>query len=130
MDTDFSYATVHCIQRIKERTGLNEKDAHKLIARALKSGRIAEDFSSWERSFLQKKELDGAYAVAYNGFCFIIGSNGFCLTMFPLPAWFSKKKHVDGKTRIKKVKAYAKLHYDTYFDDFTYYDYYDSDITA
>ena len=49
-----------------------------------------------------------ATAIAYNNFCYIVSEEGFCVTLYPLPVWFGKKKHFNGKERIRNMKAYAR----------------------
>ena len=108
MTTTFSYATLHSIERAKERMGYNEKNAHRQINRALERGKRAEDFSSWERNYLESECGETTVAIAYNGFCYIVSDTGLCLTMYELPAWFGKKKHFDGKEKIRNMKAYSR----------------------
>lgn len=110
MSHTISFATVHSLDRAKERTGLNEKNAVKQIDLALRRGKSAESFTSWERSFLTREANDNCTALAYDGFCYIVNENGFCVTMYPLPAWFGKKKHFSGKERIRNMKTYSRLH--------------------
>ena len=50
--TTVSMATIHSIDRAKERAGLNERRAYKMIDLALERGKTAEDFTSWERDYL------------------------------------------------------------------------------
>ncbi len=105
-----SMATVHSLGRIKERAGLNEKRAYKMIDLALQRGKTADHFTSWERNFLLNESKNNKTAIAYNNYCYIVGENGFCITLFPLPNWFGKKKHFDGKERIRNIKAYSRYH--------------------
>ena len=42
--------TKHSVEKVKERLGVNRKYAEKRINDALRRGKTAEDFSSWERS--------------------------------------------------------------------------------
>lgn len=106
--TTFSKSTVHCLDRAKERAGFNERKAEKMIELALKRGKRAQDFSSWEHDYLCAEACDECIAVAYNGYCYIINPEGFCITLYPLPAWFGKKKHFNGKERIRDYKKYCK----------------------
>lgn len=110
MTTFISTASVHSIVRAKERASWNEKQAEKNIARALARGKSAEDFTSWEREYLEGESRGNCTAVAYNNFCYIVNENGFCLTLYPLPIWFGKKKQFDGKERIRNAKKYAKYY--------------------
>lgn len=108
----YEIASYHSIVRAKERLGYNAKNALKQINRALDRGKSAEDFTSWERDYLRNECADraDAKAIAYNNFCYIVGDDGKCVTMYELPAWFGKKKHFDGKERIRKAKAYTRYH--------------------
>ena len=100
--------TIHSLDRAKERLGMNKKVAIKQIRLALERGKTSEEFSSWERNFLGKEAYDGCKAIAYNGYCYIFNDMDICVTMYPLPVWFGKKKHFDGKNRIKNYKSYSK----------------------
>lgn len=109
--TTVSMATVHSIDRAKERAHVNEKKAYKMISLALERGKKAEDFTSWERNYLEGECKGGAIAIAYNNFCYLVNEEGFCITLYPLPSWFGKKKPFNGKERIRNMKAYSKNHY-------------------
>ena len=101
--------TLHSIDRAMERCSLkNQRSAEKNISRAIQRGKRAEDCTSWERSYLSKEAHDNCTAVVYNSFCYIINESGLCVTIYPLPAWFGKKKHFDGKERIRDYKKYCK----------------------
>ena len=101
--------TLHSIDRAMERCNLkNQRSAEKNISRALQNGKRAEDFASWERNFLSREAYDNCFALAYNGFCYIVNEYGACVTVYALPAWFGKKKHFDGKERIRDFRKYCK----------------------
>ena len=100
--------TIHCIDRAKERAGINEKKAERMVALAMERGKTADAFTSWERNYLKGEETDECIAVAFAGFCYLISYSGECITMYPLPAWFGKKKHFNGKERIRDYKKYCK----------------------
>mgnify|MGYP001105565943 CR=1 FL=1 len=103
--------TKHSLDKAKERLGINKKYAEKRITDALRRGKTSRDFSSWERSFLEQEGKDGCYAVAYNGFCYIVSPANACVTLYPpLPSWFGRKKHFDGKEKIRNPKKYNKIH--------------------
>ncbi len=106
--TTVSMATVHSVERAKERAGLNERKAYKMIDHALERGKRAEDFSSWERDYLKGECKGNTTAIAYNNFCYIVNEEGFCVTLYPLPTWFGKKKHFNGKERIRNMKVYSR----------------------
>ena len=114
MTNNYEFITYHSIERAKERLGYNEKVAKKQIKRALERGKTADCFSSWEKNYLENESRENTYAIAYNNFCYIVGSDGTCVTMYPLPAWFGKKKHFDGKEKIRNAKAYSR--YNSYAD--------------
>lgn len=109
-----SMATVHSLNRAKDRLSINGKKADRMINQAIKKGKRASEFSSWERRFLEEESSNGSEAIAYNNYCYIISENGFCITMYPLPAWFGKKKRFDGKEHIRNIKNYAR----NYFCDY------------
>lgn len=101
--------TIHSINRTMERCKLkNPRAAEKNINRALQRGKRAEEFSSWERTFLSIEAHGDCSAIAHNGFCYIVNEYGTCITVYPLPAWFGKKKHFDGKERIRDFRKYCK----------------------
>ena len=110
----YEIASYHSIVRAKERLGCNERIALKQINRALERGKTAEQFSSMERTYLEEKCDGVTRAIAYNNFCYIVGTDGVCVTVFSLPTWFGKKKHYDGKEQIRNAKAYSR--YNTYAD--------------
>lgn len=106
-----SIVTVHGAIRAKERQNLkNIRSVEKNVQLAIQRGKRAEDCTSWERSFLAQEAREGYTAVAYNSFCYIFGDGGSCITMYPLPAWFGKKKAFDGKERIRNYKRYYRFH--------------------
>jgi len=109
-----SHATIHSLDRAKERIGCNEKAADKQFRLAIERGKTYEDFTSWEQKYLAKEAYDGCVAVAYNGYCYIVNELGFCVTVYQLPAWFGKKKHFNGKERIRNMKSYARNNSDMF----------------
>ena len=104
--------TKHSLLRSKKRLGLNKRCAEKVISTALIRGKTAENFSSWEKTYLESEGLNGCQAIAYNGFCFIVSRGNTCITLYRLPSWFGQKKHFDGKTKIRNAKKYYKYHKD------------------
>lgn len=101
--------TIHSIERAKDRCNLkNVKSAERFIERAIERGKRAEDCKSWEKSYLVREARNGCVAIAYNGFCYIINNEGKCVTVYKLPKWFGKRKHFDGKERIRDYKKYCK----------------------
>ena len=100
--------TLHSLERAKSRMGINTKPAIKQIKHALERGKTFKDFSSWERKYLEKEAYGDCIAIAYNGYCYIFSNDNTCVTLYPLPSWFGKKKHFDGKNKIKNFKHYSK----------------------
>lgn len=108
---DTTITTYHGVQRAKERCNLkSDKAAEKQISLALSRGKRAQDFTSWERNYLENEAHDNCIAIAYNNFCYIVNSNGICVTLHPLPSWFGKKKQFNGKERIRNAKQYSRHH--------------------
>lgn len=101
-----NFTTKHSVERMKDRLGVNERKAEKRIADTIERGLTAEAFSSWERSFLAKEAHGDCTALAYNGYCYIVNADKICVTLYPLPVWFGKKKHFDGKEKIRNFKKY------------------------
>lgn len=114
MTTATNHTTYHSIDRAKERAGLNERKATKMIEHALERGKSASDFSSMEKNFLESGGHNGCTAIAYNNFCYIVNENGICVTLYPLPTWFGKKKHFNGKEPIRNYKKYCKINIQQY----------------
>ena len=110
--------TYHSIQRAKERTGFNLKSSERFIETALRRGRGAEAFSAKEKDYLLQKEAkEGCRMLVYNLFCFIVAADDACITMYPAPNWFGKKKYHDGKREIKDIKKYMR-----------YYDWFEQEV--
>ena len=102
--------TYHGMIRVCERAKCSTDLALRMIENASIRGKDASAFASWEHNYLktQGEKQGNCRAVAYNGFCFIFGGDGLCVTMYKLPRWFGKKKHFDGKTKIRKMKKYYR----------------------
>ncbi|MCR5799217.1 MAG: hypothetical protein K6G69_04000 [Lachnospiraceae bacterium] len=88
--------TRHSINRAKERAGLNEKRAIKMMSLARKRGITSENCTwSIDRKFLESRSNQDQVAVAYNGYCYILDRLTMnCLTLYRLPKHFGKKKKV------------------------------------
>lgn len=86
--------TQHSLVRAKERAGLNEKRARKMMDLARQRG-IRSEECRWnvDKEFLESRSNDEVEAVAYNGYCFILERmTKHCITVFVLPKDFGKKK--------------------------------------
>lgn len=109
--TTFIDASVHSLERLKERSGKkNSREAARYLNNAVSRGKRAEDFASTaEKRYLEKKNSrsENHEAIVYDGNCFIF-SESTCITMFPLPAWFGKKKFYDGKEKIRHPHRYQR----------------------
>ncbi len=99
--------TYHSILRANERTRYSGKTAIRFIENGIERGKTAKDFTQDERQYLETCGHDNCIAKAYNGYCLIISEDGVCVTLYPLPGWFGKKRHYDGKTRVRNAKRYA-----------------------
>jgi len=101
--------TYHAIQRTRERANLNERSSIRFIQNAVRRGKGAEYFGSKERNYLLRQEAkNGMRAILYNNYCFIIGNDNICITMFPTPR-FAKAQY-DGKRAIRNIKKYMRLY--------------------
>ena len=99
--------TNHSIQRANERTRYSGKAAIRFIENGIMRGKAADEFKQEEKKYLSTCAYDNCIAKAYNGFCLIISEKGDCVTLYPLPEWFGKKRHYDAKTLIRNAKHYA-----------------------
>lgn len=102
----------HSLRRAKERAGLNKKRALKMMELAKTRGITCEECTwSLDKSFLRSKTNDEAIAVAFNGYCFILERNTMnCITMFPLPKRFGKKKTFYGNKSEKRAANYKQTY--------------------
>ena len=108
MIMEATIVSYHSVNRAMERGRVkNARSAEKRIATALQRGKRASEYSSWERSYLMSRD-SGCTAIAYNNFCYLVNENGKCMTLYPLPVWFGKKKRFQGKERIRDMKKYQR----------------------
>lgn len=98
--------THHSLERTKERARLNTDSSLRMIKRAYDRGLGYERYHSRERDFMLQRSGTDHVALAYNNFCFIFSNEGICITMFPLPEWFGKKKFYTEKKQIRNAKKY------------------------
>lgn len=105
-------STQHSINRAKERAGLNRKKAEKMINLARERGQVFEDCRwSLDRRFLLTRTNEEALAVAYNGYCFIFSrQTADCITMYPLPKHFGKKKTFYSESQRKQPSRYDVMY--------------------
>lgn len=110
-----TFFTEHGFDRAKERCKLkNRKEVMNNMCLAFERGKRAEDFSSWERNFLTYSAGEDCVAIAYNNYCYIFSDDKCFITVYKLPAWFGKKKHFNGKERIRDYKKYCKNNQEYY----------------
>ena len=101
--------SLHSIKRTQKRAGLSKKTSEKFIINAIENGRGIESFSDAERDYLMAKEAkEGCRAIVHDEYCFIIGDNDCCVTMYHVPVWFEKKSYFDGKKIIRNIKKYIR----------------------
>ena len=91
--------TLHAIQRTNERTGFNLKTSERFISNAIQRGKSSEEFIDRERHYLLQAVKDDRKALVYNSYCFIVSDENICITMFPVPKWFGKKKSFYNKSK-------------------------------
>lgn len=104
------FCTHHSIDRAKERINLNEKKALRNITIALERGNSSEHYNStMEKTYLENRNIDGI-ALAYNNVCYIFNYQGECITVYPLPKWWEKKKMYNGKEKIRNPKKYFNFY--------------------
>lgn len=79
--------TVHGALRIKERIGVNEKKASRLIELAMERGEQWEETTDFLlKHYLKSNCSFDKIAIAYMNYCWIISkSTGQCITVIPLP---------------------------------------------
>ena len=102
----------HSLDRAKERAGLNEKRARKMMELARKRG-VRSEQCRWtvDRTFLESKCNDEVEAVAYNGYCFILQRQTLhCITVFALPKDFGKKKTYYGNNECRDYQIYERFY--------------------
>ncbi len=108
----YKYSTRHGIERTRERRHLKkDRRVMKDLRLAIQRGRSAEDFSGLEKSYLANAAKGNSYALAYNGFCYIIGGDdNRCVTMFALPGWFGKRKKIIHTKETRNYKQVCEEH--------------------
>lgn len=104
--------TYHSLSRAKERAGLSRKKAEKMMSLARERGIGFEDCKwSVDRTYLVQKSTAGKKALAFNGFCFIFDVDTYeCITMFPLPKCFGKKKTFFAESDRKKNARFEMMY--------------------
>lgn len=102
--------TRHSIERAKERYGYNPKTAEHFMRNAAERGKTVDDFRPGrERSWIERHNANGCQVRIYNNSCFLLNERGNCVTLYPLPAWFGKRKVYDGKECVRNAVKYNKL---------------------
>ena len=101
--------TYHSILRTAERANLNQQSAIRMIERAKECGKKSEQFPADERNYMKRLETEGKTVLYHAGYCFVLGDDFICITMFPVPKWFGKKTKHCGKTYVRRPKKYFKM---------------------
>lgn len=103
--------TMHSIERAKERIGANRKTAEHIMRNALERGKDKTMFScEQKRQWLTAKENScGCKALVYNNTCFIVSQDNRVITLYALPAWFTRNQRYAGKERIRNQAKYTKF---------------------
>lgn len=93
-------ASIHSLERAKQRLGCNAKSAEHVFQNALSRGKTVDDFSGLERHYLKEKSTRGCELRVYNGAIYVI-ANGLVVTVYRTPGWFGKtgKRHKNGCRR-------------------------------
>lgn len=101
----------HSLERAKERLGFNRKYAASVIENGIQRGQAACSFRPGaEREWLESRSQHGCRALAYNGMCIIVSTDGNCVTVYELPQWFGKKAQFDHRNRrIRNCVRYQKM---------------------
>lgn len=101
--------TIHSILRANERAGMKYSEAVRFTDLAIRNGLRPEDLPRKERKYMESRETDaGCKTILYNGYIFIMRDEDICITMYAAPSWFLKKRHYDGKTRVRNAKKYLR----------------------
>ena len=100
--------TQHYIDRAKERQALNERRAERAAELAWSRGKAVDDMPSREGNFMRTKQGEGIKVIFYNDFLYIFTEESKCITMYEAPGWFGRKRHFDGKEKIRNVKKYMR----------------------
>lgn len=90
-------ATMHSLERARQRLGCNAKSAEHMFQNALSRGKTVDDFSGLERHYLQEKSARGCDMRIYNG-CIYVVTGDTIVTVYKTPSWFGKtgKRHKTG----------------------------------
>lgn len=103
-------ATMHSIERAKERVGKNPRAAEHMMRNALERGRDKSMFScEHKRRWLEAKENACGYkALVYNGHCYIVTQDNVVITLYELPGWFTRANRYNGRERIRNQAKFEK----------------------
>lgn len=99
--------TLHSIIRAKQRFGLSESQAKKVINNAFYRGKTAKEYSFEQKDYLSNIEQRGCVPIVYNNYCWIFSKDySTCITVYALPHWFNEKAFFHNKERIRNPKKY------------------------
>lgn len=87
-------ATIHSLERAKQRLKCSAKSAEHVFANAVSRGKTVEDFCGLERQYLREKSGRGCDLRVYNGYIYVVADDTV-VTVYRTPSWFGKtgKRH-------------------------------------
>lgn len=104
-------ATIHSIERAKERTGMNSRAAEHFMRNALERGKDKSMFccAAKRRWLTAREDACGCRALVYNDMCLIVNHDNVVITMYEVPAWFRKPGRYSGRERIRNPVKFEKF---------------------
>lgn len=102
-------ASLHSIERAKDRAGLNPKAAQHFMRNALERGKDKTMFTHEKRKRLSSKEYCQRKALVYNDMCLIVDRKDVVITLFNVPTWFKKSNRYNGKERIRNRAKFERF---------------------
>lgn len=104
-------ASMHSIERAKERIGMNPRAAEHFMRNALERGKDKSMFCCAEkrRWLTAKEEACGLRALVYNDMCLIVNHDDVVITMYEVPSWFRKPDRYSGRERIRNRARFEKF---------------------
>lgn len=102
--------TLHSMERIHQRLGLNGQRASAFLEAGIAKGKTSEAFRRVdERRYLEEKCGENIIAKVYQGYCLIVDTEwDACITIYKLPEWFGKKQHYYGKEKLRNPAKYLR----------------------
>ena len=102
-------ATMHSLERAKDRIGMNQKTAEHFMRNALERGKDKTMYTSERRRWLTAKEdACGCKALVYNDMCLIVTPDNVVVTMYKVPDWFRNAVRYKGKDRVRNQAKFER----------------------